>query len=111
MAKKIKKDTITIKGLLKRRYKQCQISRMLNIKKEKVSYWARAELRTTQKRCKKLNNMYINRIQRQAKNQVTGSKSSRKIVDMINSAFVKRGEVDKKKESKFLCILLLLIIT
>ena len=96
MAKKINKDAIMIKGLLKRGYKQCQISRMLNIKKEKVSYWARTELRTTQKRCKKLNDMYINRIQRWAKNQVTSSKSSRKIVNMINSVLVKRGEVDKK---------------
>jgi len=96
MVKKINKDAIMIKGLLKRGYKQCEISMMLDIKKEKVSYWARTDIKTTHKRRKKLNDIYINRIQRWAKNQVTSSRSSRKIADMINSVLLKKGELDKK---------------
>ena len=85
-----------IKGLLKRGYRQCEISRMLSINKEKVRYWARTELKESQKRCKKLSAIYIDRIQRWAKNQVTSAKSSRKIADMINSILLKRGEHDKR---------------
>ena len=39
--KKLNADAIMIKQLLKKGYKQCDIARLLDIKKEKVSYWAR----------------------------------------------------------------------
>ena len=54
MVKKLKADALMIKELLKKGYKQCQISLLLGIKKEKVSYWARHELRTSQEKSKKL---------------------------------------------------------
>ena len=69
---------------------------MLSIKKEKVSYWVRTELKELQKRCKKLRAIYIDRIQRWAKNQINSAKSSRKIADKINSILLKRGEHDKR---------------
>ena len=84
-----------IKELIKKGYKQCEISSILDIKKEKVSYWARHDLRTSQKKCKKLKDIYIQAIQRWANNKVTRSMSSRKIATKINSVLSKRNEVDK----------------
>ena len=85
-----------IKELLKKGYKQCQISLLLGIKKEKVSYWARHELRTSQEKSKKLKDIYIQAIIRWATNKTTSSMSSRKIASKINSILRKRNEVDKR---------------
>ena len=95
MLKKLNSDGLMIKELIKKGYKQCEISRILDIKKEKVSYWARHDLRTSQKKCKKLKEIYIKTIQRWANNKVTSSMSSRKIATKINSVLSKRNEVDK----------------
>ena len=84
-----------LKRLLKKGYKQCMISRLLNINKEKVYYWARHDLRTSQNKSKKLKNIYIDRIKRLANNKVTSSMSSRKIANKINRLLIKRNELDK----------------
>ena len=94
MVKKINKDAVTIKELLGKGLRQCEIARLLKLKKEKVSYWARTEIKDSQKKSKKLKD--IDRIKRWAKNQVTSKRSSRKIASMINSVLVKRKELDSK---------------
>ena len=96
MVKKLNPDALMIKKLIKKGYKQCDISRILGIKKEKVSYWARHDLKNSQKKCKKLKDIYIRAIQRWANNKVTSSMSSRKIASKINSILKKRKEVDRK---------------
>ena len=96
MVKKLNPDALMIKKLIKKGYKQCDISRILGIKKEKVSYWARHDLKDSQKKCKKLKDIYIRAIQRWANNKVTSSMSSRKIASKINSILKKRKEVDRK---------------
>ena len=40
MAKKLNADALMIKELLKKGYKQYDIAHLLDIKKEKVNYWA-----------------------------------------------------------------------
>ena len=64
--------------------------------KEKGELLGKDGIKDNTKEMQEAEYMYINKIQRWAKNQVTSSKSSRKIADMINSVLVKRGEVDKK---------------
>ena len=82
--------------MLKKGYRQCEISRLLKIKKEKVSYWARPELRTSQKKKKKLNDIYLDVIKRWANNKTTSAMSSRKIANKINSVLRSRNELNKK---------------
>ena len=53
MVKKLNKDAIAIKELLKNGYKQSQIVEILNIKKGKISYWANNQIIEKQKRKKK----------------------------------------------------------
>lgn len=57
MVKKINRDTESSLG-----YKQKYIVKMLNLKKQKVSYWANHEISPSQKKKKKLNDVYISRI-------------------------------------------------
>ena len=90
MSKKLNADALMIKELLKKGYKQCDIARLLDIKKEKVSYWARHEIKTSQRKSKKLNDIYIHTITRWANNKATSAMSSRKIANKINSLFIKK---------------------
>ena len=53
MVKRLNPDALIIKEMLKKGYRQCKIALILKIKKEKVSYWTRHELRTTQEKKKK----------------------------------------------------------
>ena len=89
-------NALMIKELLKKGNKQCQISHLLGIKKEKVSYQARYNLRTSQEKSKKLKDIYIQAIQRWATNKTTSPISSRKITSKINSVLRKRNELDKR---------------
>ena len=50
MTKKINKNTIKIKGLLKRGYRQCEISITLNIKKEKNVLLSKSRVKRVEKR-------------------------------------------------------------
>ena len=62
MVKKINRDAITIKSLLNQGFKQSQIVKMLKISKQKVHYWMKTEIKTEQKRRKKLDKIYIDKI-------------------------------------------------
>ena len=96
MVKKLNKDALMIKALLNKVFRQCEISRLLGLKKEKVSYWAKTEIKFSQRKPKKLNDFYIEKIIKWAKNKVTSQRSSRKIANMINSVLNKLNEVDRK---------------
>ena len=75
--------------------RQCQIAKLLNLKRAKVNYWSKVEIKEVQHKKKKLKEEYIKAIQKWANNQTTSFRSSRKISYMINSILEKRGEVDK----------------
>ena len=64
MVKKINKDALMIKELIRKGLRQCEISRLLGIKKEKVSYWSRHEIKENQYKRKKLKDIYIETIRR-----------------------------------------------
>ena len=95
MEKKLKPDALMIKDLLSKGYRQCEISRLLKIKKENVSFWSKYELRTSQNKKKKLKDKYINAIQRWANNKVNSAMSSRTIANKINSLHVNKKEFNK----------------
>ena len=96
MVKHINKDAITIKELLNKGMRQCQIAKLLNLKRAKVNYWSKVEIKERQFKKKKLKDEYIKKIQKWATNKTTSLRSSRKISYMINSVLEKKGEVDKK---------------
>lgn len=56
-------------------YRQKDIVKLLNIKKQKVSYWAQKEICQKQKRSKKLSRTYISRVIKCAKNKTTSTMS------------------------------------
>ena len=58
MVKKINRDAESIKKLLSLGYKQKDIVILLNLKKQKVSYWANTPIKTEIKRRTKLNEQY-----------------------------------------------------
>jgi len=95
MVKKINNDAWMIKKLLRRGLRQCEIARLLDIKKEKVWYWSKTEIKESQIKKKKLKDIYIRAIQKWANNKVTSQRSSRKIAAMINSVLANLKEVDK----------------
>ena len=68
-----------IKELLSKGYRKCEISRLLLINKEKVNFWSRHELRISQKKKKKLKDIYINVKQRWANNKAISAMGSRKL--------------------------------
>ena len=96
MVKKVNRDAIAIKKLLEKGMRQCEICRVLHLKRAKVNYWAKTELKESQSKKKKLNDIYIERIKRWANNQTTSRRSSRIICGMINSILEKRNGKDKK---------------
>ena len=66
-----------IKELLSKGYRKCEISRLLLINKEKVNFWSRHELRISQKKKKKLKDIYMNVKQRWANNKAISAMGSR----------------------------------
>ena len=95
MVKKINRDAIAIKELLQKGMRQCDICRILKLKRAKVNYWAKTEIKESQSKKKKLNAIYMERIKRWANNKTTSARSSRIISGMINSILEKRNEKDK----------------
>ena len=82
MVKKINRDAESIIKLLSLGYKQKQIVQILNLKKQKVSYWAiklREKKFETKKRRKKLKDIYLSRVIKWAKNKTTSAMGCRKI--------------------------------
>ena len=57
---------------------------------------ANHDISPSQKKKKKLNDVYISRIIKWAKNKPTSSMSCRKIAQMINSVLEKKNERDEK---------------
>ena len=54
MVKKLNRDGVAIRALLDQGFKQCEIMQMLKLSKQKVYYWKIHEVKTEQKRRKKL---------------------------------------------------------
>ena len=86
MAKKINEDSVIIKGLLKRGFTQKKIAQLLGLKKQKVSYWSKHEIKHIQTRRKKLSKTYINKICKLAKDKTTSDMGSKKIANIINES-------------------------
>ncbi len=59
---KINKDAITIKELLKKGMRQCQIAKLLKLKRAKAKYRSKVEIKDRQFKKKKLNDEYIKTI-------------------------------------------------
>ena len=81
MAKKINEDEDTIKRLLKRGFTQKKIAQLLGLKKQKVSYWSKHEIKTFQIRRKKLQKIYNNKICKLAKDKTTRDMGSKNIAN------------------------------
>ena len=96
MVKKINKDAVMIKRLLKQGLSQKKISQLLGIKKQKVSYWANHEIETIQKRRKKLPQSYIKDICKMAKGKTTSEMGSKKIANLINETLRKNKVLDSR---------------
>ena len=98
MVKKLNRDAFLIKLLLEKGIKQCDIVKLLHLKKQKVSYWANTELKNTQKRRKKLNEIFVTKIRELARNKTTSAMSSRKIAAIINQELEKENVLDKNNK-------------
>ena len=96
MAKKINEDAVTIKRLLKKGFSQKKICQLLGLKKQKVSYWANHEIKTTQIRRKKLPKSYIAQICKMAQDKTTSDMGSKKIAYIINDRLIKNNVLDSK---------------
>ena len=90
------KDSILIKELLNKGWSHKKIANVLNLSKQKVSYWSKHQIKTSIIRKRKLKDIYLNRIIRWVKNKPTSSMCFRTIAQKINSVLEKRNEVDKK---------------
>ena len=96
MVKKINEDAVAIKRLLKQGLSQKKISMLLGIKKQKVSYWANHEIKTTQIRRKKLPKSYIGQICKMGQDKRTSDMCSKKIAYIINDSLIKNNVLDSK---------------
>ena len=81
MVKKINQnqDVVSNKTLLSKGYKQPDIVKILKVSKQKVHYWVKNPVTTEQKRRKKLNDKYIQKIYTLAKGQTTSEIGSKRI--------------------------------
>ena len=96
MVKKINHDAITIKKLLSKGYTQARICRLLGLKKQKVSYWAKTPIKYEIKRKTKLDEKYKKRIVELAEDKLTSDMGSRKIAEIIN----RERKEDNGRDSK-----------
>ena len=94
MDKKINKDAVAIKKLLKRGLTQKKIAQLLGLKKQKVSYWSKHDIKTIQTRRKKLSRTYINKICKLAKDKATSDMGSKKIANIINEILRSKNVLD-----------------
>ena len=62
MVKKINKDSVAIKTLLNKRLKSIEVAQILGVSKQKVNYWRKNEIKSTQTRRKKLDMSFIQEI-------------------------------------------------
>ena len=96
MVKKINHDAITIKKLLSKGYTQARICRLLGLKKQKVSYWAKMPIKYEIKRKTKLDEKYKKRIVELAEDKLTSDICSRKIAEIINRELKENNIRDSK---------------
>ena len=91
MVKKMNELAVTIKNLLEQGFSQTWIARKLNIRRQKVNYWAKNPIKSEQKRRRKLGDKYIKEIISLAENKTTSSMSSNKISNIINKKLKEDG--------------------
>ena len=94
MVKKLNRDAFLIKILLDKGLKQTDITKILNISKQKVNYWAKTDIKTTRKRRRKIPEEYFQKILALAQNQTTSAMSSRKICSIINAELEQKNILD-----------------
>ncbi len=92
--KKINKDALMIKELIRKGLRQWQIFMLLGIKKEKVINWSRYEIKERQSKPKKLKDTYIQDIRRGANDKAASQRNSRKIDNKSNSPLLNKEEVN-----------------
>ena len=71
MGKKINEDTLTIRKLIASGVNQAEITRLLKVTRQKVSYWYNKNFKLNQKRKKKFSQFYVDKIIRLARNKTT----------------------------------------
>ena len=98
MVKKINKDSIAIKSLLSKGLKPIQVTNLLGVSRQKMNYWKKNEIKTTQTRRKKLDAPFIKKVRELAENKTTSEKSSRKIASIINEDLKANNIFDKNKK-------------
>ena len=91
MGKKTNEDAILIKRLLKEGMPACQISKKYGIKKQKISYWKKNEIKTVINRKSKLTEEDVKYMIKLAENRTTSDMDSRKITMLMNEKFKKEG--------------------
>ena len=96
MVKKLNHDAVAIKKLLSKGYTQARICRMLGLKKQKVSYWAKTPIKYEIKRKTKLDEKFKKRIVELAEDKLTSDMGSRKIAEIINRELKNNNIRDSK---------------
>ena len=96
MVKKLNHDAVAIKKLLSKGYTQARICRMLGLKKQKVSYWAKTPIKNEIIRRTKLDEKYKKRIVELAEDKLTSDMGSRKIAEIINRELKNNNIRDSK---------------
>ena len=101
MCNKLNEDALAIKRLIASGgMKYAEIARLLKISRQKVYYWTHNDLKIKQKRRKKFNKFYFDKIVKLARNKTTSSMISRKISRIINTALLKRNIKYRGKQMK-----------
>ena len=85
---------ILIKILLNKGLSQSDITKILNISKQKVNYWTKTEIKTSSVHRRKLPEEYMKKIIDLAQNQTTSAMSSRKICAIINAELEAKNILD-----------------
>lgn len=98
MVKKINKDSVAIKTLLNKGLKPIEVAKILGVSKQKVNYWRKNEIKSTQTRRKKLDMSFIQEICELAGNKTTSEMSSRKIASIINEKLKAKEIIDKNRK-------------
>ena len=70
MAKKLNLIVVTLKTLLKNKVRPINIARKLKISKQRVNYWVKVPIKSSQNRRKKLDKIYIDKIISLGENQI-----------------------------------------
>ena len=96
MVKKVNEDAIAIKKLLAKGYSQVKICRILGLKKQKVSYWAKTPIKNEIIRRTKLDEKYKKRIVELAEDKLTSDMGSRKIAEIINKELKENNVRDSR---------------